>query len=340
MADRVRIGMIGLRGWGNYLREGIVQAGNLELAVAASRTPESIERLRRQWPKAEIVPDFDDLLAREDLVGIVSNMPNHLHLEHIRKAAQAGKHIFVEKPITNTVAEAQAAIAAVEASGIICMVGHNDRSHPIRRRMKAIIDSGRLGRVFALEGNQSHRGGLAPADPRRLWRRNPQTCPAVPLMQLGVHLIDTVNYFLGQRAVRVTAVHRNVVMENDAADVTSQIIEYPDRVLFTLTSYYITPGTHFLNVFGTQANLYARDQQGGTELVLRSAEGDTVETGVWGGREGVNATTDEMREFGECLRTGRPPEVTARVALDALAPVEAAIISSREGRPVDVGEVL
>jgi len=48
MSDRVRIGMIGLRGWGNALREGIVQAGNLELVVAASRTPESIERVRTQ----------------------------------------------------------------------------------------------------------------------------------------------------------------------------------------------------------------------------------------------------------------------------------------------------
>jgi predicted dehydrogenase len=339
MAERVRVGMIGLRGWGNLIREGMVQAGNLELAVAASQTPESIERVKQQWPKVEIVPTFEDLLKRRDIVGIVSNMPNPQHVEHIVKAAAAGKHLFVEKPVTNTIAEAKEALAAVEKSGIICQVGHNDRMHPIRRRMKQIIQSGRLGRLFAVEGNQSHRGGLRPVDPKRIWRRNPESCPAVPLMQLGVHLIDTANYLLDRRALRVTAIHRNLVMENDASDVTTQVIEYPDNILFTLTSYYITNGTHFLNVFGTEANLYARDVKDGTELTVRTQTGDEVETAAWGPTPGYHSTTDEMREFGECLRTGRQPEVTVRVALDALAPIEAAIRSSREGRTVELAEL-
>jgi len=340
MSDRVRIGMIGLRGWGNALREGIVQAGNLELVVAASRTPESIERVRTQWPAVEIVETFDDLVARDDIAGIVSNMPNHMHLEHILKAASAGVHLFVEKPVTNTIAEAKQALAAVEHSGIICQVGHNDRTHPVCRRMKAIIESGRLGRILAVEGNASHRGGLRPPDPKRIWRRRPETCPAPPLMQLGVHLIDTVNYLLDGAPTRVTAVHRNLAMENDQTDVTSQIIEYPDEVLFTLMSYYITNGTRFINVYGTECNLYAFSTKDGMRLRVRTADGDEVETPTRGGTEARHPTTDEMREFGECLRTGKPPEVTVPVALQALAPVEAAIISSREGRTIDLAELL
>lgn len=80
---------------------------------------------------------------------------------------RAGKHIFVEKPVTNMVAEARRALEAVNSSGIICMVGHNDRMrmHPVRRRMKELIDSGRLGRGFAVEGDQSHRGACARLTP-------------------------------------------------------------------------------------------------------------------------------------------------------------------------------
>ena len=333
MSDRVRIGMIGLRGWGNALRAGIVQAGNLELVVAASRTPESIERVRKQWPDVEIVETFDDLLARDDIAGIVSNMPNHLHLEHILKAAESGVHLFVEKPVTNTIAEAKQAVEAVERSGIICFVGHNDRMFPVSRKTREIIASGRLGCIFAVEGNASHRGGLRPVDPKRIWRRQPENCPAVPLMQLGVHEIDTVNYLLGERAERVTAVHRSIRMERQD-DVTSQIIEYPDGALFTLNSYYITNGTHYLNVYGTEANLYTRRH----EIRIRTADGDEVIDCT--PQAGRGPTTDEMFEFGECIRTGKQPEVTVRVALDALAPVEAAIISSREGRTVEISELL
>ena len=255
---------------------------------------------------------------------------------------RAGKHIFVEKPVTNTVAEARQALEAVNSSGIICMVGHNDRMHPVRRRMKELIDSGRLGRVFAVEGNQSHRGGLRPPDPRRTWRRSPDLCPAVPLMQLGVHL-------LGRRALRVTAVHRSLLMGDGQTDVTSQILEYPEDVLFTLNSYYITPGTLILNVYGTEANLYSHDGPGGRCLRVRTADGEEVETAHWGGFvDGTSGsapsacapTTAEMRQFGECLLTGRRPEVTIEVALEALAAVEASIVSSREGRAVALSELL
>lgn len=106
--------------------------------------------------EVEFIPDLDTLLARDDIdaVGIASE--TQLHGDHIVSACEAGKHCMVEKPFTRTPAQADAAIAAAEKAGVHVMPVYNLRFSPAHEKMKAVVDSGELGKICQVRRRHGH----------------------------------------------------------------------------------------------------------------------------------------------------------------------------------------
>lgn len=106
-----------------------------------------------------------------------------------------GKHVWVEKPIANTVQEADAMIQACEDAGVVLQVGHSLRRAPGIRIIKKAVEDGKIGDLAMIEAHQSHRGGwsLAPG----MWRWYLDKCPGGPLNLLGIHQIDIFHYLAG-----------------------------------------------------------------------------------------------------------------------------------------------
>jgi predicted dehydrogenase len=268
-------------------------------------------------------------LADEQIQGVILVVPNPLHRELVEKAAHAGKHVYVEKPIANTVREGLAMEACAARTGRILMVGHNTRRALSFRRVKAMIECGELGRVMAMEANFSHSGGLAV--PPEAWRYRRETCPAVPLMQLGVHCVDTMNYLCG-KPHRVSSFMASRIMEHND-DVTVTLIEYESGVLATLHSHYIVPGVNFVAVYGTEGNVHAEWDR--LDKTIRTPYG-TTSTPI----EKNDTQQAEIAEFAHCIETGEIPETDAAAGIDALAVVEAAILSHHTKRQVTIDEVM
>lgn len=324
---------IGFVGCGSY---------NSSLAVAAARSskinavacwdiadgPASVFSEKHGLEKQSTL---EDLLSRKDIQGIIIASPNNAHRENVIAAARAGKHVFVDKPISNRIDDALAMIHAAEEAGVVFAVGHNGRRMPGHRKMKELIEAGEIGLPVTVEANFSHSGGLH-LTPQQ-WRWHREECPALPLMQLGVHFADTIQYLLGD-VTEVSSFMTHMVTPADNEDVTVSLLKFRNGMLGYLGSNYASPAVYYVNVYGTKANLHC---EGGGNLTIRRAGTDEYEKVSL---VGVDTQLEELEDFAECALTGRKIEVDGQAALKALAIVVAALRSNDEKRSVTIEEVI
>jgi predicted dehydrogenase len=261
--------------------------------------------------------------------GVVLSTPNQVHLEQARLAAGSGKHIFVEKPMAPSVADARLIIEACDKSKVILMVGHNARRRSRIRTMKRFLEQGRLGQPLVAEANNSHAGGLSiqPDD----WRWSRANCPGGPLSQLGIHHADTLQYLMGPVA-RVSAWQRRLVVAAEIDDISTTLLEFENGALGYIGAHYAVPDIRYVFILGTGGN--ARwDRASG--LVFESEQGrEQIPI------EEVDTIQEEIDEFAHCIATGEAPEVGGYEGLAAVAVIEAAVLSNQRGRPVALAELL
>ena len=191
MSDRLRIGVVGLGYWGPNLARNFSQMPESELAWCCDADPQRHARFATQFPESRFTTELDDLLADEALEALVVATPVPSHHAIARRALEAGKHVFVEKPLAWTVAEARELEALVAERGLTLMVGHLLRFHPGVVKLRQLIESGELGDVLYVYGNRQNLGVIR-EDENALW-------------SLGVHDISVVLYLLGGRPVEVSA---------------------------------------------------------------------------------------------------------------------------------------
>ncbi len=317
--EPVRAALVGLTGWGEHAISAIGRASpSVELALGCDMSEAARAAFTSKYG-VSAVPDLQAVLDDPRIEAVFLVTPNFLHEDMVTRAARAGKHVFVEKPIAATVAEARAMIAACREAGVILMVGHNTRRHAGHRKMKELLDSGALGTIVLAEANFSHGGGMGLTGTE--WRASRQLCPAAPLMQLGVHQADTLQYLLGDVGA-VSSLMRHVATPVDIDDSTVSLLRFDSGPLGTLTSNYACENAFFIHLHGTKGLAYCHY---GNELSVRlhgKSEFEKVPL------EAVDTMAEEVAEFARCVRTGETPETDGVAGLKALAIVEAAILSA------------
>lgn len=322
---KARVALVGLGGWGGAQSlPAITETGNLELVSWFDANPEITAEYRDKIP----VPpagSYDELLDNEDVEGIILIVPNHIHRQLATQAAGRGKHIWIEKPIANSVAEADAMIQACEDAGVILQIGHSLRRAPAMRLMKKMIQDGDIGELATIEAHQSHRGGwsLTP----EMWRWYSDKCPGGPLNLLGIHQIDNMNYLVGD-AVEVTAMASKRCLECEIDEIMQTTIRFKNGVLGQIGDTYITPGKTFIAAYGTTGWIEYNSLK--NILTVFDISGKPEQIPV----EAINLIADEFREFGECIVTGKRPETTGVEGRAAVAILEAAVESARTGKAV------
>ena len=274
---------------------------------------------------------LEELLDSPDVEAVIIASPNSAHRENAQAAAAAGKHVFVDKPIANDVDDAVSIIDACRANKVILAVGHNARFHSGHRKMKQMIDAGEIGSPIGVEANFSHDGGLK-MKPKE-WRQDRSSCPALPLMQLGVHFVDTIHYFLGFSDEVFSYAQRSVI-EADNDDSIVSLIKLKSGPLAYVGSYYACPHTYYILVHGTRASVLC---DGGVRLSMRHIDGKGFEPIEI---EPAASQIGELEDFVRAVRTGERPEVDGETGLQALAVVRAAIESAAVGCPVKTEDIL
>ncbi len=329
MADPVGLASIGLGWWGNVLADAVSASGKAQVVSCYARTAETRESFasKHGCRSAESLADIWDDPAVE---GVLMATPHTVRQELISQAAAAGKHIFVEKPLALTGAEARAAASAASDAGVVLQVGHNKRRQTGNRHLRGMLDTGELGELQHVEANISVPVAFKPDLPD--WRNNPEQIPAGGMTPLGVHHIDTIQY-LGGPIRRVSAISTQVYGALEVDDVTAMLFELESGPLAYLVTLLATAGVNTVTVYGTEAAAWS-EGDGTRVYVQRRGEPARTEIPV----TPIDTIADEMAEFADCIRTGAEPETGAAAAISVVDVLEAVIESAATRTMVEVAD--
>jgi len=187
----IQVGVVGVGAWGKNLARTYYQIPDCSLKCICDLDRNRLEQLRVQLPGTAITTRFEDLLEDAGLQALIISTPAPTHFELCKAALQAGKDVYVEKPFVLHVAEAEELIQIAEQQGRILMVGHLLEYHPVVNRLKSLIDSGELGRIYYIY-NQRVNLGTVRGDENALWSFAP-------------HDISTILYLLDQEPTDVAS---------------------------------------------------------------------------------------------------------------------------------------
>jgi predicted dehydrogenase len=226
-AAPVRIGVVGLGYWGPNLARNFAAIPGCELAWCCDGSPEARARIAEQFPGVRLAEDLDDLLGDPALDAIAIATPVPSHGELAVRVLEAGKHCFVEKPLAQSVSDAERVVAAARQSGRVLMVGHLLEYHPGVQKLKEVTDSGELGeRIFYIYGNRLNLGKLR-ADENALW-------------SLGAHDVSVVLHLAGEEPWEAVA-HGASYVRGGIEDVVFCFLRFPSGLSAHLHLSWLDP---------------------------------------------------------------------------------------------------
>jgi predicted dehydrogenase len=206
MSKQLRVAIIGYKFMGKAHSNAWLQAGrffNIEsqpvLKVACGRDQQSLREFAERWGWEHTETDWRKVLEREDIDVVDISLPQQLHCEVALAAAKAGKHIFCEKPLALTVAEAQDMVDAVEQAGVKHYLNHNYRRCPAVQLAKQLIDEDKIGRIFHWRGAYQQDWIVDPNFPLT-WHLQKEIAGSGPHGDLNSHSVDLAHYLVGEIA--------------------------------------------------------------------------------------------------------------------------------------------
>ncbi len=316
----VRVGVVGLGYWGPNLARNFAAISGCELTWLCDASPDARARLERSFPAARSTGALDELLADEQLDAIVLATPVPTHAELAVAVAQAGKHCFVEKPLATTAADAERAVDAAARAGKILMVGHLLEYHPAVARLKQLIDSDELGRLFYIYGNRLNLGKLR-ADENALW-------------SLGAHDVSVALHLIDEEPDECFAQGASYVREG-VQDVVFCYLRFPSGVVAHLHLSWLDPHKERrITVVGARRMATFDDMliEGKLTIYDKGFDEDTRSWGEYIARSGdifspripnVEPLRVECEHFVHCARTGETPRSDGRSGLRVVRVLEA-----------------
>ena len=202
---RIRIGLIGYGGIGRVHAAAYraipfhygLPADSIEIVGVATTRRETAERAAAEIGCDFFTDDYRELLRRPDIDAVDICTPNNSHHEIVLAAAEAGKHIYCEKPLAMNVAEAASMANAVRKARVKAQVTFNFRFLPAVTRARQLVDAGFLGRLFSFRGRY-HRSSYIAGDKPMSWRLQRALTGGGALFDLGSHILDLLYFVLGE----------------------------------------------------------------------------------------------------------------------------------------------
>jgi predicted dehydrogenase len=330
-AEPLRVACIGMGWWSDVLADAIKRSGKLTIAACYTRSNDKRQKFAAKYG-CRAAASYEAVLADPTIEAIINTTPNDAHLPTTRAAAAAGKHVFLDKPIANTVSEGRAISKACREAGVVLALGYQRRRESHFRWIKQQIDDRVFGKLVNAEANIS-RDRLGKID-LTSWRYQAAGMPGGVMLQIGIHYTDVLEYLIGPIKA-VSGRFAQLVLPGDNPDVASLVLEHENGALSTLNASYASASEYYLmNIYGKEASAYY-DLHRGLRM-LRRGEERPVDIAC----AANDAFVEELAEFAAAVRGNGAPEMGGDGATRSLAVVRAGILSAREGRRVEVAEVL
>jgi len=333
----IRLGLIGAGRMGQVFAEHVAyHVPGATLAAVADVNVAQANEIAARYGAAASYAHYADLLARADIDAVLIITPSNTHVEVVKAAAAAGKHIFCEKPLALTVAGCDEAIAATEAAKVKLYIGFMRRFDAAYRAAKQQIEAGVIGQpvMFKAVGRDSKRTSLEYAR-----RRNSGGL----LLDMGIHDFDLARWLMGSEVIRVHTEGSCLVYPelSEVGDIDNAVVN------LRFTSGAVGNVDVSRNaVYGYDIRTEILGSEGGlmigklqqTAVLTLTRNGVSHDTIPYFMERFGEAYAGEIRDFVACVREDRPPTITGHDARAATAIGVAATRSLDEGRPVWVNE--
>jgi predicted dehydrogenase len=333
----MRAAIVGLGWWGRTIVDAVQgKSEQITFVAGNTRTRAKAEDFCRER-KIELRDDLDAILNDKSIDAVVFTTPHSQHEEHVKRAAQAGKHIYIEKPFTLTVASARSALDAVKKAGIVMGIDYQRRFAPSIADIRARVRDGRLGTICFGVAEATAPGGLFM--PKESWRVNPDETPAGAMTGIGVHLVDCFMDLCGDIAEVYCVNTRRAAPLVD--DTTTVVLKHKNGVTSSFNCSLATAFTYRVAVYGsrglaeTENNLNvfrftpAPDKPGpGHPPPMQQEVID---------HKGVDPLKLALEAFAAAVRGDAPFPISPEQVIHGVAVFEAIVKSSQTGNPVKVG---
>ena len=327
----LRVAVLGMGWWSDVLSDAIKRSNTMEIVACFTRSEDKRRAFAEKYG-CRVAASYEEVLNDRSIAAIINTTPNNVHLETTRQAAEAGKHVFLDKPIANTVSEGQQIAEVCKKAGVVLALGYQRRRENHFRWIKSEIDAGRFGKLVQAECNIS-RDRLGQFD-LSSWRYTAAGMPGGVMLQIGIHYVDVLEFLMGP-VKSVSARLAQLVLPGDNPDVANLILQHENNALSSLTASYASASEFYMmNIYGKEASAYY-DLFGGLRHLK---QGDTRATAI--ACENNDTIREEIDEWAACIRNKTKPETDGFWGARNLAVVKAGVRSAREGRAIDVAEIL
>ncbi len=323
----VRIGVVGLGYWGPNIARNFANLPDAELRWCCDGSDAARARIAPMFPASRMSDSLDELLADPELDAIALATPVPTHADLAVRVLAAGKHCFIEKPLAQSVADAQRVLDAAERSGRTLMVGHLLEYHPGLRKLKELTDSGELGDIYYIYGNRLNLGKLR-ADENALW-------------SLGAHDISVLLALAGEEPVEMVANGASYVRPG-VEDVVFAFLRFPSGLTAHLHLSWLDPHKERrFTVVGSRRMATFDDMAREGKLTVYDKGFDEATTGYG---EYITRSGDifsprisnaeplrlECQHFVDCIRSGETPRSDGHSGLRVVRVLEALQNSLKE----------
>ncbi|MGZ8153804.1 MAG: Gfo/Idh/MocA family protein [Burkholderiales bacterium] len=304
-------------------------SGN-KLVAVVSRDPSRAQTFAKKFGAQHAYTSYEDMLRNPEVTAVAIHTPNSMHADQIVAAARAGKHVFCDKPMTTSVADAERAIAECEKAGVKLGMNFHNRFMPPFMDAKRAIDSGEIGEVQLVHMEASP--GARPGGRLATWRVDPAMAGLGTTMSIGVHVYDILRYMLSSEIVAVSAMFdtpRNVMEETNLST-----FKFANGAMAQLSVHEKTPYPHndFV-IYGSKGRItgrgVTRSRAGGVMEVL-TADGQTRRQEYSAG----NAHEASVVAFSKALLESRDPNPSGIDGLRSVQLTDAMAKSAWDGMHV------
>jgi predicted dehydrogenase len=335
----VRVAVIGLGYWGPNLVRNIAASPVTELAAICDFSEARLEAVGSQFPSARRVRDADDVFASNDVDAVCVATPVDSHYSLVKRALESGKHVLVEKPFVQSVAEATELVDLAAARGLTLMLDHVFLYSPAVRKLAETVASGELGTLNFVDSVRINLG-IVQHDVNVLW-------------DLAAHDLSIMDHLIGRAPVSVLAVGE-AHSGNGLADVAYLHVDYGDGLMASVHVNWLSPVKirHFMVGGSRKSALYndldpseklkiydrgvdaTPDPESKRRVAVSYRSGDVVAPRL----ESVEPLRAMVEHFANCAATGEEPISSGRQGLRIVRILAASEESlAKSGASIELG---
>ncbi|MBN2582882.1 MAG: Gfo/Idh/MocA family oxidoreductase [Planctomycetes bacterium] len=258
----INVAIIGAGGWGKNLIRNFAGLKNCKLHTICDLDPAKLALNETLYPGVRTTQNLDEAIGGESVDAVVIASPAPMHFDMARRALEAGKHVYVEKPMTLSIAEAEQLVALADAKDRKLMVGHLLEYHPCVRKLKDLIDSGQLGDLYYMYCQRLNLG-VVRKDENAWW-------------SLAPHDVSVVLYLFGAEAKTVTS-QGHAYLRPGVEDVVFTQIRFADGRMASIHVSWLDPHKiRKMTLVGTKKMATFDDMESSEKIRIYDKAADVV----------------------------------------------------------------